>query len=281
VNGLLALERPAGLGSASPRDLTSEGRALELGAWLRGAMRTQGGGIELLVSASPGGPLLRARFPSIECAAGASAADRAAMEAARVAFIQRCGVPPAGQWRPLGGPVTLVGVPAWGERRLSGIDGAPSGIELAPVLDFDMPEGATCDPTQLPGPVPGFGQPGGPTPTATPSAALEMLVHVDPVRVNRGAQVTVTIIVQEPAGAGGTPRPGPAGIQCSYKAFDVALNELARGGPSPTGADGTVSWTFTIPATAVLDTASRENGRVQPTCQGISPRGSARLEIVG
>lgn len=271
IGGLLALDRPAGLGSASPRQPGPEAQAVALDAWLRAAIRTPGGGVELLISTSPDGPLLRASFPSPECAAGASPADRAAMEAARVAFLQACGVPTASQWRPLGGRAALSGIPAWGEPRPSGTDGAPSGIELAPVLSFALAGSADCDPAQ----------PFGPTPTPTPGPVLELLVHVDPIRVSRGQQVTVTIIVQEPPGPGGTPVPGPAGIRCSYTAYDVALNELARGGPTPTGPGGRVSWTFTVPEWAALDTASRENGRVQPRCDGIPARGSARLEIVG
>ncbi len=271
VAGLLALDRPAGLGAASPRQLESEGRAVTLTAWLRGAIRTPQNTIELLISTGPEGPLLRARLVSPACSQGASEADRAAMEAARVAFLNRCGVPGASQWTQLGGQATLIGIPAWGEPRTSGLDGAPTGIELAPVIAFEMPQGATCSPNQ----------PAGPTPTPTPTTGLEVLTHVDPIRVARGQQVTVTIIVQYRPEPGGTPSPGPAGIQCSYSAYDVALNLLAQGGPAPTGPGGTVSFTFTVPMTAVPDTASRENGRVQASCQGLPPPpGSARLEIV-
>ena len=271
VTGLLALDRPPGLTPASPRQLPSEGRAVQLTAWLRGAIRTPDGGIDLLISTSPDGPLLRARFPGPGCTEGASEADRAAIEAARIAFINRCGVPTAGSWRPLGGQAVLVGVPAWGEPRPSGTDGAPTGIELAPVLDFAMPQGATCDPNQ----------PFGPTPTPTPGAALEMLINVNPIRVSRGGQVTVTIIVQEPPPPGGTPIPGPAGIPCSYTAYDRALAPIASGGPSPTGPGGTVSWTFTVPPDAALsDYSTNTHGRVTPACQGLTARGSARLEIL-
>lgn len=269
---LLALARPAGLTAASPRQLDSEGRAVALTAWLRGAMRTPQNTIELLISTGPEGPLLRARLVSTACSQGASDADRAAMEAARIAFLNRCGVPSASQWTPLGGQVTLVGVPAWGEPRTAGLDGAPTGIELAPVLAFEMPQGASCSPSQTPGA----------TTTPTPDADLEVLVHVDPIRVARGQQVTVTIIVQYRPGPGGSPTPGPAGILCSYSAYDVALTLLAQGGPAPTGPAGTVSFTFTVPTWATPDTASRENGRIQASCQGLPPPpGAARLEITG
>lgn len=267
---LLALQRPPGLTAASPRQLDSEGRAVALTAWLRGAMRTPQNTIELLISTGPDAPLLRARLVSTACSQGASDADRAAMEAARIAFLNRCGVPSASQWTPLGGQVTLVGVPAWGEPRTSGVDGAPSGIELAPVLAFAMEPGAGCDP----------GQPFGPTPAPTPGPVLELLVRVDPYRyVPRGTLVTVTLIVQEPPPPGGTPRPGPAGIACRFDAYDHTGQRIGGGGPAPTGPGGTVTFTFTIPQDAAAG-GPNQPGSVVPRCDGLATRGGARLEII-
>lgn len=270
VAALLALDRPPGLGDASPRQAPLETRPVALEAWLRGAIRSGSGGVELLLSTSPDGPLLRAAFPAPECQEGASPADRAAMEAARIAFLGACGVPPASQWKPLGGHARFVAIPFWGQPRPSGSDGAPSGIELAPVLAFQPPaEG--CSPDQSPGP----------TPTPTPGAPLQLLIHLDPFRnVARGTEVTVTIIVQTVPEPGGTPAPGPAGILCRYQAFDRLGQTIASGGPAPTGPDGTVQFRFTIPQEAAIGTPS-EPGSVVPRCEGLVTPGGARLEVTG
>lgn len=274
IPALLAEDRPASI--PETRILPFEARVLETPAWLRFARRTSANTIELLVSAAPTGDLLRVQLPGPGCTAGAPQPDRDAIEAARLAYLQACGAPPT-TWQAIAGPVTLRGVPHWGTPDPTGTQGAPTGIELAPVLHFQKTDRPGCNPASY--------QPT-PTPTPGPAATLELLINIQPIRVARGGEVTVTIIVQRLVPGPGpddppTIQPGPPGIQCSYTAYDRTLTPIASGGPAPTGPDGRVSWTFTVPLDAALsDLTLNQNGRVLPSCEGIPARGGARLEIV-
>jgi hypothetical protein len=255
IFALLALERPA-VGPATPRIAPTETGVVELDVWLRGFIRRNSGAIELLVSNSPTGPVLLANFPPQGCIAKASAEDQAAMTTARIELVGRCGLPITGGMTTIAGPAKLRGVPFWGKPG-DGLAGAPGGIELGPVLAFEMAEGLDCDP--------GTYKDGIPTPTPVPTAK-SMTIGAAPLFVARGQEVQVTIYTQ----------PATEGIACWYVAWDNAMVQMAQGETKLTGPDGTASWSFTIP----LDAATGSDGRVTPYCTGISPTGSARLTIL-
>lgn len=256
IFALLALERPS-VGPATPRIAPTETGVVELDVWLRGFIRRNNGAIELLISNSPTGALMMANFPPQGCIAKAAPEDQAAMTTARVDLINRCGIPITGGMTTIAGPAKLRAVPFWGTQRPDGMTGAPSGIELGPVLAFEMAGGLDCDPETY--------KDGIPTPTPVPTAK-SMTIGAAPLFVARGQDVQVIIYTQ----------PATEGVSCHYIAWDNAMQKMAEGAPKLTGPDGTASWSFTVP----LDAATGSDGRVTPYCTGISPTGSARLTIL-
>lgn len=255
IFALLALERPA-VGPATPRIAPTETGVVELNVWLRGFIRRNSGAIELLVSSSPTGPVLLANFPPQGCISKASPEDQAAMTTARIDLVGRCGMPITSGITQVAGPARLRAVPLWGKPG-DGLTGAPSGIELGPVLGFDMAPGLDCDPETY--------KDGVPTPTPVP-VPDSITINIMPQTAARGSTITVTIFTQ----------PAMSGVSCSYVAWDNGMGQMAAGETKLTGPAGTASWQFTIP----LDAVTGSDGRVTPSCAGVNTRGSARLTIM-
>jgi hypothetical protein len=256
IFALQALERPT-VGPATPRLAPTETGVIELNVWLRGFIRRNSGAIELLVSNSPTGPIMMANFPPQGCIAKAAPGDQAAMTTARIDLINRCGIPITGGITDIAGPAKLRAVPFWGTPRLDGTTGAPSGIELGPVLAFEMAQGLDCDPETY--------KDGIPTPTPVP-VPNSITINITPQTAARGTTIAVTIFTQ----------PAMSGVSCSYVAWDIGLEQMASGEAKLTGPDGTAAWQFTIPA----DAATGTDGRVTPSCAGVNTTGSARLTIL-
>ncbi len=255
IFALQALERPA-VGPATPRLAPTETGVVELNVWLRGFIRRNNGAIELLVSNSPSGAVMMANFPPQGCLSEAAPEDQAAMTTARIDLINRCGVPITGGMTTIAGPAKLRAVPFWGTQRPDGAAGAPSGIELGPVLAFEMAEGLDCDPETY--------KDGIPTPTPIPVPDT-ITINITPQTAARGTTIAVTIFTQ----------PAMSGVACSFVAWDNGLELMAQGSTKQTGLDGTAAWEFAIP----LDAATGTDGRVTPSCAGVNTTGSARLTI--
>jgi hypothetical protein len=250
---LVNAERPDGITDSSPRFAPFESRVVEVTASLVGFRRTSGGGIELVISAGPGGDLMAASFPSQSCLANASDADRAAANAARIALMQKCGnAPDSGVFKPLGGTATLQGVPFWGAKHTDGY-GSPSGIELGPVLKFDFNPATECSANAKP------------TPTPSPTTVVsEILTSVYPQSLARGDELQITILTV----------PRTAGKLCGYQLWDAEVNLVSSSDPVATGADGLVTWSVTIPGDMPIGQA-----RVQPNCPGLPTNGSAPFMV--
>lgn len=255
IFALLALERPA-VGPATPRIAPTETGVVELDVWLRGFIRRNSGAIELLVSSSPTGPVLLANFPPQGCIAGASPEDQADMTTARIGLVGRCGLPIASGMTEIAGPARLRAVPLWGKPG-DGLTSAPSGIELGPVLGFEMEPGLDCDPETY--------KDGIPTPTPVP-VPDQITTNLMPQTAARGTTIVVTIQTV----------PAMAGVSCSYIAWDNGIAQMAAGETKLTGPEGTAAWSFTIP----LDAATGSDGRVVPSCAGVNTTGAARLTIL-
>jgi len=253
---LLDLQRPT-VTAGTARIAPTEARVVQMNAWLRGFIRKNNGAIELLISAAPGGAIMVAGFPPADCLSGTSALDQAAIEAARTALINRCGMPVTSGITELAGPITLTGVPFWGQPRNDGLSGAFNGIELGPVLSFAKTDDLDCKPASYEGG-------GNGTPTATP-VPKSITINISPTTAARGATIAVTIQTQPPA----------PGVSCSFIAWGNDLQLLAESSAKTTGAAGSTNWTFTIPANAALGS----DARVTPSCTGYSTTGSARLTI--
>lgn len=256
IFALQALERPT-VGPATPRLAPTETGVVELNVWLRGFIRRNNGAIELLVSNSPNGAVLMANFPPQGCLSDAAPEDQAAMTTARIELISRCGMPITSGMTTIAGPAKLRAVPFWGTQRPDGVAGAPSGIELGPVLAFEMAEGLDCDPETY--------KDGIPTPTPIP-VLDQITTNLMPQTAARGTTITVTIQTV----------PAMSGVTCSFVAWDNAIGLMAQGETKQTGPDGTAAWQFAIPA----DAATGTDGRVTPSCAGVNTTGSGRLVIL-
>ena len=256
IFALQALERPT-VGPATPRLAPTETGVVELDVWLRGFIRRNNGAIELLISNSPTGALMMANFPPQGCIAKAAPEDQAAMTTARIELVSRCGIPITGGITQIAGPAKLRAVPFWGTQRPDGMTGAPSGIELGPVLAFEMAAGLDCDPETY--------KDGIPTPTPVP-VPNSITINITPQTAARGTTIAVTIFTQ----------PAMSGVACSFVAWDNGLELMAQGSTKQTGPDGTAAWSFAIP----LDAAIGTDGRVTPSCAGVNTTGSARLVIL-
>jgi hypothetical protein len=255
IFALHALERPT-VGPATPRLAPVETAVVELDVWLRGFIRRNNGAIELLISNSPSGAILMANFPPQSCIGDAAPADQAAMTTARIDLVSRCGLPITGGMLEIAGPAKLRAVPFWGTQRPDGVTGAATGIELGPVVAFEMAPGLDCDPETY--------KDGIPTPTPVPVPDT-ITVNLLPQGAARGTTITVTIFTQ----------PAMSGVACSYVAWDNGLELMAQGETKQTGPDGTAAWQFTIP----VDAATGTDGRVTPSCAGVNTTGSGRLVI--
>ncbi len=252
---LLDLKRPT-VTAGTARIAPTEARVVQMNAWLRGFIRKNNGAIELLISAAPGGAIMVAGFPPADCLSGTSALDQAAIEAARTALINRCGMPVTSGVTELAGPITLTGVPFWGQPRNDGLSGAFNGIELGPVLSFAKTDDLDCKPASYEG-----GGNGTPTATATPEA---MTINLSAKSVARGGTMAVTVATY----------PATPGLSCSILVWDDGNHVIYSGATQPTGPAGTAWWSFTIPADAALGPA-----RAQPSCAGIATQGSAPFTI--
>lgn len=260
VFALLELERPT-VGPATGRIAPAESGVVELNVWLRGFTRKSSGAIELLISTGPTGPVMMANFPPQGCISDAAQADQSAMTTARIALVNRCGLPITSGITEIAGPAKVRGVPFWGAQKFDGISGAGSGIELGPVLSFEMAEGLDCKPETYANGIPT------PTPVPVPdSITIGLIPQTAPV----GATVAVTIYTQ----------PAMAGVSCSWEARDHGQGDglgaiMGVGETKLTGPDGTVSWELVIP----LNALTGSDGRVTPKCSGVNTTGSARLTI--
>lgn len=252
---LVSATRPDGVTDKSARFAPFESQVAEITGTLVGFRRTSGGGIDLVISQGAGGDLMVASFPGQGCLAGANDADRAAVNAARIALAQKCGNPPdSGIFKPLGGNATLQGVPFWGSKHTDGY-GAPSGIELGPVLKFEFNPATSCDADASKTPYP--------TATNTP-VIQEIPINVSPATAYPGQAIVVTIRTV----------PVSAGRTCSYKIFDSAGQTVAQG-TTTTNAQGEAIFNATLPVTTALGNAS-----AVPSCIGAVTDGGFRLAIV-
>lgn len=256
VNQLLMAERPAGITNATARIDPFEARVVEMTVYLQGYQRTASGGIELAIAQSPAGEAMLAYFPPTPCLANTPVETLALISSARTALQLACGNPPdSGIYKPLGGSATISGVPFWGRQHTS-TTGAPSGVELGPVLTFDFSEATSCDANASKTPYP----------TATPTPVVqEILTNVLPQTTTPGSTVAVTIITV----------PAVAGKMCGYTITDAGNDQVAAGNLAATGADGRVSWQVPLPADIAIGKA-----RVTPQCPGLPTDGSASLYIV-
>lgn len=247
--------RPGGITDSTARILPFEGRVVEITATLVGFRRTAGGGMELVITQGSGGDIMAASFPSASCLAPAADADRAASNSARLALIQACGTAPdSGIFKPLGGTATIRGVPFWGSPRTDGY-GAPSGIELGPVLGFAFNPATSCDANASKTPYP--------TATSTP-VLQEMTINVSPAQPYPGQDVTVTI----------NTIPTVVGRSCSFKIYDSTSTTVAEG-TTLTNAEGKAIFHTTLPVTTALG-----NGGATPYCVGGNTDGSFLLRVV-
>jgi hypothetical protein len=249
---LLMKERPAGIIDTTPRR-SDESSVIELAATILGFRRTNGGGIELVIAQSPSGDPMVASFPPPGCLNDTPIADRAALNSARIAVQQACGVPAdSGSFKPLGGKATLRGVPFWGPKHTD-MSGAVNGIELGPVLSFQMDDGETCSATS------------NLTPTPTPTVVVTaVLTSVSPQTAAPGEQVLITISVA----------PQTPGKFCGYQIWDAGSHLISEADLVATDAQGHITWHVTLPQDIDIGDAS-----VQPICPGLPTKGSARLAI--
>ena len=235
------------LGEAKPatapesRMAPLESSVVRVAVYLEGVRSGSGGSLELRVANGPGDFEVTAGIPGGSCLTGTDQADVAAINAARVAFLQACG---AGGSRDLPSPrVIIEGTPHW----TGNGDGA--AISLWPVLSFALEDGWTCT-----------GQPPTPTATATPVAPIETLyLSVDPQTVAPGAIVRLTAYAV-PAGPGHVCTP-------FFSEFSPPSGQKAKevGGTvaKTTGADGQVWWDISIPADTAIG-----RGSFMVTCDG-------------
>ena len=252
---LVAPARPAWITDGTARIQPRESQVVEITASLVGFRRTNGGGVELVLAQGAGGDLMAASFPSQSCLLGSSNEDRAAVNAARIALVQKCGNPPdSGIFKPLGGTATIQGVPIWGSKHTDGY-GAPSGIELGPVLKFDFNPATSCDADASKTPYP----------TATNTPVLqEMTINVTPATASPGQAVVVTIRTI----------PAVVGRSCTFTITDSSMTQVAQG-TTLTNAQGEAVFNTTLPLTTALGVAG-----AKPACVGGNTDGSFTLRIV-
>jgi hypothetical protein len=178
------------------------------------------------------------------------------MNQARVALLAACGQAPASGTRALAGRAVITGVPFWGPTHSDG-KGSVNGIELHPVLSFEMAAGSDpCDPAAFKTPTP--------LPTPTPFVE-EITVGASPNQVHGGETETVTINTQ--------PTPA-AGVTCTVQVFDANLSSITSLNGT-TGVSGSVEWTFVVPLTAPLG-----ESRVQASCSGGAHTAQAKFFVV-
>lgn len=257
---LVQLTRPD-VSPSSARIAPTETEVVELSIWLRGYIRTNNGGINLVFSNNATGAHMFATFPAPGCTTGASPADQEAMNAARLTLISQCGMPTVSNLTAIAGPAKVRAVPTWGTPRTDGVNGAFNGIELGAILSFEMDESLPCDPAAY--------EHGIPTPTPIPTADSLTIGANGAISgngfVNQGDEVIVVIYTQPP-----TP-----GISCYYLAWDNTPALMHEGAPQLTGPAGTITWSFIVPLTASVGI----DGRITPYCKGMNARGSARITI--
>jgi hypothetical protein len=121
---------------AAPTELTT----YSVSAVLAGARLDDSGDIVLTLTTADD-PAMRLTARLIDAAACASSADEALlsrMTAARNAFIERFGVPPAGRSIPVGGAAQVTGVGFFDSVPVSGSRSAKLVFALHPVLDLAL-----------------------------------------------------------------------------------------------------------------------------------------------
>ncbi len=170
VSSLRSLPRPAGSDFART---AVEGQFVTLQVQLAEIRQLPDRTIQVLVSGDSVSTTMMLVFPFHTCLEGANAADQPTMNLARVAVTNFCGTPKPGESKPIQGAATVSGVPFFGP---TGGDGAPNGIELRPVFNFQFTGSVPCDPlgTPLPSTSPTGTQP----PSATATETVVPFVHV-------------------------------------------------------------------------------------------------------
>ena len=215
VGDLRQLARPATIPTSATRTAPLETTVYQVEANLV-SLSSEGDGSYTLLLGDDSGAKLRAIFPAPSCFAAGSDAAHAA-SAARATLRQACGDVVAGGEKQLRGKATLIGAGYWDAPYASG-----NGAELAPVLSFSYGGTGSCDATPDPNA----------SPTPTPGIQ-HVYVGTDVTAVNAGAVVTVTASIV----------PARAGASC-YTSIAPDPNV-----PKLTAANGTATWTFTLPAT--------------------------------
>jgi hypothetical protein len=177
----------------------------------------------------------RVELPDTNCTSGASAEDHGAMLFARTELREACGDPPASGTQALAGTATLTGAGFWGKTGVTGA--AVNGIELAPLLKFEF-TGTSCDPAHVT-----------PTPIPTQPTLDQVLAGIDVLPVPGVPPGTLV------HGVGHTVPP-VSGLECAPQYVSPPADGGAVGTvdfdpvlvPKLTGADGTVTWQWVIPA---------------------------------
>ena len=133
VDGLAHLPVAVGIGGA--RGAGVELKRVRVRAKLVGIKVESDDDFHLVIKDLQTGMKMIVEFPNHGCTNGAPAALRTQMETARAAVVTGCGFTPSSGFQPLGGAVTVTGVPFFDFlHRQTGH--APNGIELHPVLKF-------------------------------------------------------------------------------------------------------------------------------------------------
>ncbi len=209
--------------------------------------------IHLVVADPNSGDTFATELPDKNCTTKASPEDRGHTLNAHTALRLACGNP-SSTTRLLRGTATITGVGYWGAFAAEGA--APNGIELGPLLAFEYTDSASCDPAHY-------------TPTPEPTAAALKAISISvnpgyaaPFPVHPGESITGTVITNPHAPGDEAANPPVPDLECNVQyvgpgTVGDVLNDPALA-PKTTGADGTATWTWTIPTDSPTGTGHFE-----------------------
>lgn len=236
---LLTQTRPT-IPASATRTGPIETTVYQLDVNLVSMTQTSDHAIHVTVADRTTGASFRVDFPGEGCIDSVGPDDHGQMFNARTEFRKACGNPPTSGDKALRGRATITGPGFWGSNAFLGA--APNGIEIGPVLGFEFTDTASCDPAHFT-----------PTPEPTIPADWTYTVGVDVPR-------TQGVPPGAPAMALVNTYPAVPGITCTAVYASppdehgvIALLQLD---PQVTGADGTATWHWTIPADSPLGLGS-------------------------
>jgi hypothetical protein len=260
IPALRALLRPA-ISSDTSRIAPVETTVYSVNVLLASLRQTPDKELQLLVADPGSNATMVVSFPNRDCLSGASAADQAAMNVARVNLISACGNPPSSGSKLLQGTAAITGVGFFGQPGNEIDGGAPNGVELHPALSFVYKGAFPCNPLVTPVP----------TLTATPIPSFSMTLHLVPNPVQRGHTVQATLHTSSPVAPNVT-----CTIVYTEPQSGIISNDPALLVGQTTDFAGVATWTWTIPENSLLG----NNGTVSVTCPGPNHTKSDHLEVI-